>query len=106
MSYVRSLLGQGRDHIYFYGDEKITEMEEDDRGVIAFSSVPGGKNSCISFIFTDTDRASAATGGRGLRDPKMKWRADSKDLSDLHTLLSTDLFILYLLAPYPVRDGL
>lgn len=47
-------------------------MEEDDRGVIAFSSVPGGKNSCISFIFTDTDRASAATGGRGLRDPKMK----------------------------------
>lgn len=39
-------------------------------------------------------------------DLEMKWRADSKDLSDLHTLLSTDLFILYLLAPYPVRDGL
>lgn len=29
---MRPLLGQGRDHIYFYGDEKITEMEEDDRG--------------------------------------------------------------------------
>ena len=32
MSYARPLLGQGRDHTYFYGDEKITEMEEDDRG--------------------------------------------------------------------------
>ena len=51
MSYARPLLGQERDHTYFYGDEKITEMEEDDRGGVIALQFRARRKELLYFFY-------------------------------------------------------
>ena len=72
MSYARPLLGQGRDHTYFYGDEKITEMEEDDRGGGDSPSVPRQEERTLVFLLSSQIQIELpqppAEGGCGIQD--------------------------------------
>lgn len=102
---MRPLLGQGAIILIFTEMRRLRKWKKM-IGVIAHQFRAKRKELSYFFYLHRYRWSFRSLQRKGLRDPKMKWRADSKDLSDLHTLLSTDLFILYFLAPYPVRDGL